>query len=193
MNRRVAMTLAALAGCAWGEPLAPELSEVIPPVVANDQDSILVIRGAGFVPAVTVDFDEPSRSRVSSAFRAELRRGGPPVLLADVTVVSPTDLRGRFPADTPPGSWDVVVIAPDGEEVTLAAGLKVSLTTCGDVPAGGVCDDRNPCTGPDTCQGNTCVSGPAVTDGTPCAVTCIDRSIAGSCTSGVCLTGVAGC
>lgn len=192
MIRRLSMTLAALAGCTWGEPLAPVVSAVSPSVVANDRDAILIISGAGFVPSVTVDFDDPSRTLASSSFRAELRRGSATsVALVDVTVVSPSDVRGWLPAATSPGEWDVVLIAPDGEEARLVGGLKVSLTTC--VTSNGTCDDRNPCTGPDPCQGLTCQPGPRLPDGTPCEIVCIDRSLSGACASGACVTAGGGC
>lgn len=189
---RLAMTLAALAGCTWGEPLVPAVSAVSPPVVANDADAILIISGSGFVPAVKVDFDDASRTRVSGAYGAELRRGtATPVPLQEVTVVSSSDVRGRMPALTSPGDWDVVLIAPDGTEAKVPGALKVRVTTC--VDSNGPCDDRNPCTSPDTCQGFTCNPGPALADGTSCEVVCIDRSLHGSCVSGACVPSGEGC
>jgi hypothetical protein len=192
MNARLAISLAALAGCSWGEPLVPEISAVTPEVVANDADAILVVHGAGFVPSVEVDFDDPARSEVASTFRVELRRGDAvPVPLGDVTVVSPSDLRGRVPAGNSPGAWDVVVMAPGGDEVRLVGGLKVSLTTC--VESNGPCDDRNSCTAPDACQGLTCQPGPSLPDGSSCEIICIDRTVTGACAAGACVPTGSGC
>jgi hypothetical protein len=66
------------------------------------------------------------------------------------------------------------------------ASLTIDLNTTSFAPDGTACDDRNACSGPDTCQTGACTGSP-VADGTVCndnnGCTLADSCQAGTCTS----------
>ncbi len=166
------------AGCTCQEPAAPIVTAVEPAEAPNDGDTALVVRGAHFLPAVKADLDHPGRSWVDAAFALELV--GPNaerVALAGATLVSEGEIQAALPAGASPGTYDLQLVDPRGRAAALAAAVLVYVPDCtGD---GAPCDDGNPCTVRDVCQGRLCRPG------TPVACQALDAChIAGTCDPG---------
>jgi hypothetical protein len=200
MIRRLAITLAALAGCTWGQPPAVRLTAVAPATLTRGVKAILTVTGEGFEPGVVLDFDDPARATVCGAFQVMLRQHGvvpapAPIWLRRAWLISANELRARLEGDLITGSWDVVVVDPGGREAVLPEALTV--THCG--ASNAQCDDGEPCTydptfgapenGLDKCTGNSSCGGTnKLPDEAECSYACTDgRSVPGSCQSGACV------
>lgn len=181
MSARSAMTLAAIAGCTWGEPPSPLVTGVTPGELVRGTTTVLSIQGERFEPALQVDFDDPAGSPTCADFRVELRAAGKAtVALEEVRHLSPAELRAHVPGSLDRADWDVVVVDPAGRAVSLPHGVKVE-------GCEGPCDDGDPCTAGDACTGAAKCEGTAVADSTPCDYPCASGAVVpGSCLGGAC-------
>ncbi len=91
------------------------------------------LRGSGFLPKGTYDFDQPSRSTLSSSVAAELIKGELVVSLTEVTLIDSTRVSAVVPAGLEVGAWSVRMITPRGEALTLDDALRIELV----LPDGG--------------------------------------------------------
>ncbi|MFZ5442647.1 MAG: MopE-related protein [Myxococcota bacterium] len=116
-----------LASACLAPPPAPTLVGVEPRLIDGNVGAPLVLTGTGLLPTATLDFDRPSASVVSSsAVSAWLTtQGGARVDLADVAWVSATQVTARVPAATPVGTWDLHLVAPRGQALSLPSALEV--------------------------------------------------------------------
>jgi len=188
MSARLAIVLAAIAGCTWGAPPPPALVGVSPSTLMAGRQGLLTLTASGLDGEIDVDFDDPGQSASCDWFRVVLHATGvPDVELADVVRVSQTELRGRVPAEADRAVYDVTLVDPRGGEATLAAAFAVEKCP----PPFADCDDGNPCTTGDSCLGaDRCAAGTSLADGTPCDFDCTgtDAPVPGACdASGRCV------
>ncbi len=113
-----------ITGCV-SRPGEPQLREVEPTVLDPRLGGALELRGEGFLPAGTFDFDRPQRSPLDTAVSAELVQGELRVVLIDVTLVDSTRVSANVPAGLSQGVWSVHLITPRGVELTLESALRL--------------------------------------------------------------------
>lgn len=113
-----------ISGCV-SRPGEPQLREVEPTVLDPRVGGSLELRGEGFLPAGTFDFDRPQRSPLDTALSAELVQGELRGVLIDVTLVDSTRVSANVPAGLSPGVWSVHLITPRGVELTLEDALRL--------------------------------------------------------------------
>lgn len=123
-------------GCV-ATPGEPTLREVEPTVLDARRGGALELRGQGFFPAGTFDFDRPERSKLSTVVSAELIQGALHVALSDVTLVDSTRVSAQVPAGLSQGAWAVRLMTPRGVELTLEDALRLEeIADAGDPDAG---------------------------------------------------------
>jgi Putative metal-binding motif len=115
---------------------------VEPQVLDVNQGGSITLVGAGLLPAVTFDFDVPSRSPTSRMVSAFLTSGDTTLALTNVTWVDERHVTGTVAADAGVGLYDVHVVEARGRELVLSRALQ--LLDCLDVacpnPDGGASD-----------------------------------------------------
>lgn len=186
MRRPAPILLLALTAqsCTWLDLPGPVLASVEPAAVPNALDVDLVVRGEHFHPLVTVDFDDPGRSRTDGTFDLALvHPDGRRFPLSGVAATSPTELRATLPGGFSPQTYDLSLVDPRGRTAVLPAALQIFQGDCS--VNGAPCSSGNPCTVGDTCQGRHCQPGTPLPDGTPCQLACaapVETCQAGTCT-----------
>ncbi|HEV8321054.1 MAG TPA: hypothetical protein VG389_05525 [Myxococcota bacterium] len=118
-----AAATAALGGAACGgdgAPAAPpELLDVVPPVSWSGADTMLTLRGRGFV-----GYGGGAAARFGVTF--DDASGGAPVALGAAERVSDEEVRAVLPAGAAaPGIYDVTLERPDGARATLAGAFQL--------------------------------------------------------------------
>lgn len=88
---------------------------------------VVELRGSGFLPTGTYDFDQPSRSALNTSVSAEVIKGELVVPLTEVTLIDSTRVSAVVPAGLEVGDWSVRMITPRGETLTLADALRIEL------------------------------------------------------------------
>jgi hypothetical protein len=180
MTRPTSTLLLALAtaACTCEEAPAPIVTAVEPTEAPSDLDTVLVVRGANFLPAVAADLDDPGQSRVDAAFALELvGPAGDRVALVSATLVSESEIRATLPAGASPAAYDLHLADPRGRGAVLADALLVFLADCAE--DGTPCDDGDACTMGDACQDRLCRAGSPVSCAAPDAC-----HLAGACDPG---------
>jgi len=190
------LLLAGFAACTCQRAPAPVLGAVEPAQARTDVFTVLAVRGEGFQPRVTVDFDSPGDSPVDSTFGLWLVAGTIRVPLTDVSLASESELSASYPAlAAAPGTYDLELLDPHGNRAVLPQAFTVLASKCGGLKDGTPCDDGNACTLSASCLSGVCTRTalvscapppecrspgacdpaaqscqyPAVPDGTPCA------------------------
>jgi hypothetical protein len=162
------LLLAGFAACACQRAPAPVLGAVDPAQAQTDVFTALAIRGERFRPRVTVDFASPGDSPVDSTFGLWLVAGTVRVPLADVSLVSESELAASYPAlAAAPGTYDLELLDPRGNRAVLPQAFTVLASICGGQADGTSCDDGDACTAGETCQGGRCGSPTSVVTCTP--------------------------
>lgn len=139
------------------------MREVAPAVLGTELGGAVQLRGEGFLPAGTYDFDRPSRSPFTTGVSATLEQGGQTVELLEVTWVDPEHVDARVPPGVAPGLWSVRLLIPRGDALSLADALQVEAPLPdggvpdgglpdGGLPDGGDPDGGSPDAGPQPCQ-----------------------------------------
>ena len=140
------LVLILLTACATG-PVEPVLSEVNPAVMQAAVGGPLELRGAGFLPAGTYDFDHPERSSFTTAVSAWLVQGETRVDLLETTWIDAQSVHAQVPEGTAAGLWTVHLVTPRGIELSLAEALRLEapvLLPDGGEPDGGEPDGGEP-------------------------------------------------
>ncbi len=94
------------------------------------------LRGEGFWPSGSLDFDQPKRSAMNTDTSAEVELGGSRVELADVVWLDSTRIAATVPGGLKAGLWSVHLVTPRGERLTLPDALEVRAR----LPDGGLPD-----------------------------------------------------
>lgn len=132
--------VAIFASCAV-PPGEPALEEIQPSVL-DATGGLVELKGSGFLPRGTYDFDEPSRSSLDSTVSAELVKGELVVPLTGVTLIDSTRVSAVVPSGLELGSWSVRLITPRRHELLLPDALRIEATLSdGGVDGGDVGDD----------------------------------------------------
>ncbi len=146
-----------LAACTCQGAPAPVLGSVAPTQARTDVFTTLAIRGDHFQAQVQVDFDSPGDSRVNAAFNLWLVAGDIRVPLAEVSLVSDTELSAQYlNLAAEPGVYDLELLDPRGHRALLQKAFTVTASNCARAPDGTACDDGNACTTGETCKGGKC-------------------------------------
>ena len=146
-----------LAACTCQGAPAPVLGSIAPTHAWTDVFTTLAIRGDHFQAQVKVDFDSPGDSRVNAAFNLWLVAGDLRVPLAEVSLVSDTELSAQYLSlAAEPGVYDLELLDPRGHRALLQKAFTVTASNCAGAPDRTACDDGNACTTGETCQGGKC-------------------------------------
>ena len=150
--------VAAAPACTCQSVPAPVLTSVDPGSTPTDQGTRLTVRGDHFQPQVIADLDDPASSVVNVTFSLTLLSGGTRVPLRILKVVSSQQIDAWLdPLAAAPGTYDLELVDPAGARATLSAAVSVLASGCKGLPDGTACDDNNPCTQTDSCQGGLCL------------------------------------
>jgi hypothetical protein len=112
-----------LSDCSLADAPAARLLSVTPSEVSARAATPVIATGAHLYDAVRVDLNSSQRPELARIWRVRLGDSGAD--LAQVEHVDTETLRFVVPADTAPGSYDVIAISPLGAALRLAAGLRV--------------------------------------------------------------------
>jgi hypothetical protein len=146
-----------LAACTCLGTPAPVLGSIEPTRTRTDIFTALAIRGENFRAQVKVDFDSPGDSEVNGAFELWLVAGDVRVPLAEVSLVSDTELSAQYlglAAD--PGVYDLELLDPRGRRALLPKAFTITNSGCRGEKDGTPCVDGDRCTSGETCQGGLC-------------------------------------
>lgn len=121
-----ALTGVALQGCTPTLP-APSVTGTSPDWAYNGEATEVRIDGQGFFPAVAVDLtrQEPS---VDRQFLVELVGDEETLALEGVELRSTSEITGFVPEGHLPGTYDLRVTTPSGQEATLAEAFAITET-----------------------------------------------------------------
>jgi hypothetical protein len=128
--RVAAAILLLLSDCSLADSPSPQLLAVTPSEVRALAATPVVATGAHLYDAIRVDLASSQRPERERVWRVRLGDSGAD--LAQVEHVDTETLRFVVPANTLPGSYDVIATSPLGAAVRLAAGLRV-VSASGDV------------------------------------------------------------
>lgn len=121
---------AASAGaCVLAGPAAPRVDEMSPDVVWSEEGGAVEIRGSGFVPAASADFDGGAGG-YDDRFQAFLVRDGALWDLQDVARASASVLHASVPAGVPAAVYSLRVVDPRGREAWLTSALTITSIRC---------------------------------------------------------------
>ncbi|HEY1098944.1 MAG TPA: putative metal-binding motif-containing protein [Myxococcota bacterium] len=148
------LLIAAIAASCTPRPSPPILTAVNPPSLVADFGGSLSLEGDGFLPAGALDFDRPDASAFRYDVSATVEREGVTVPLTDVTWRSPQSVAATLPAGLAPGAWNVTLITPRGQVLTLSSGLVLEafVTDSGTLLDGGLPDGGAIDAGPQPCE-----------------------------------------
>ncbi|MCB9759170.1 MAG: Ig-like domain-containing protein [Alphaproteobacteria bacterium] len=126
--RQVCSTFAVLmAGCSPALS-PPDLTDIEPAWGYNGEETTVTIRGDGLIPGVRLVASDPSSASVDAQFTAALVQEGSLTPLEGVSLDTYGALSARVPRGIVPGLYSVQVIAPGGEQDTLANAFTVTDT-----------------------------------------------------------------
>ena len=150
----LAASIALAGACSSSGAPAPEITSLAPPAITQGDAAELRVLGRHFVPRVHASFDGQSSADSGFELRVEGVAGSHP--LEDVVWRSESELDARAPSTLASGSYDLVLLDPDGLTAGLAAALDVVGVEC---TSDEECDDGDACTTSESCVANHCIAG----------------------------------
>ena len=116
---------------------SPVPVSIEPNFMIQGEQSVVIIHGFDFFPSVHISHNNSSDSQLSSFFRLFL--GG--FELMNVNYIDTRTLAARVPAGIAVGSYDLIVIDPEGRIGILTNAFNVTITCAGDLD----CQDESLC------------------------------------------------
>ena len=101
------------------------IEAVAPNAIDTDARDVLLRISGRFPSAMRISLQRGTPSRVRTEFDATAGS----IQLTDVTFVDASTLEARLPEPPPPGTYPIVVTAPDGRSVTASNALRVQAAT----------------------------------------------------------------
>ncbi len=119
MTRRLALVVL-VAACSKPSP-GPTLTGIAPDRGPQDRDVAVTLAGTQLAPKLVTDFSRRKGSVLDATFSARLGREP----LRDVRLNEDGTVSATVPQGVTPGTYDVVLVTPDGVSLTLAGAYRV--------------------------------------------------------------------
>ena len=112
------------------------LRAIEPAALESPRGGPVVLRGDGFLPAGTYDFDRPSSSVLTTVVSAAVTRGDERIELIDATWVDAQHIDATVPPGLAAGQWSVHLVTPRGVALLLSDALTIEAADGGSADGG---------------------------------------------------------